>query len=126
MDEAQMKKILIVDDLPELRELIRVTLEADNYQIFEAGSGEEAIEITSVKKPDLIILDIMMPGGINGLETCKLIKGNSLAKGTKVIMLTAKGQETDRQKGFEAGADDYFVKPFSPLELLKKIEEVLE
>ena len=122
----EMKKILIVDDQPELRELVKVTLEMDNYQIFEAESGEKAIEIINAKKPDLIILDIMMPGGMNGLKTCKTLKSNSLTKDTKVIMLTAKGQEIDRQAGFEAGADDYFSKPFSPLELLKKVEEVLE
>ena len=120
-----MKKILIVDDLPEIRELIKLTLEMDNYQLFEAASGEEAIEIAGIKKPDLVILDIMMPGGINGLETCKILKKDSTAQKTKIIMLTAKGQEIDRQAGFEAGADDYFVKPFSPLELLQKVEEVL-
>jgi DNA-binding response OmpR family regulator len=120
-----MKKILIVDDLQEIRELIRLTLEMGSYQIFEAQSGEEAIEIAGIKKPDLVILDIMMLGGIDGLETCKLLKKNSLTQKTKVILLSAMGQEIDLQAGFEAGADDYLVKPFSPLELLKKIEDVL-
>ena len=126
MDAAQMKKILIVDDQPELRELVRATLEMNNYQIVEAISGEEAIEIAGIERPDLIIMDVTMPGIINGLEACKIIRKDSMTRKTKVIMLTGMGQEIGRQASFEAGADDYFVKPFSPLELLKKIEEVLE
>ncbi|RLB89102.1 MAG: two-component system response regulator [Deltaproteobacteria bacterium] len=120
-----MKKILIVDDQIEVRELVEVTLRAEDCEIFKAESGEVAIQIAKKERPELIILDVMMPGGMDGLETCKILKGDPETRGSTIIMLTAKGQEIDRQKGFEAGADDYFVKPFSPLELLKKVEEVL-
>lgn len=121
-----MKKILIVDDQFEVRELVEVTLRVKDYRIFKAKSGEEAIKIVRDEKPDLIIMDVMMPGGMDGLEATRLLKNDPETRESTIIMLTAKGQQTDREKGFEAGADDYFVKPFSPLELIKKVEEVLE
>ena len=120
-----MKKILIVDDRLEVRELVEVTLRSDDYQVLQAESGEKAIKIARAEKPDLIIMDIMMPGGMDGLEATRILKNDPETKGSTIIMLTAKGQEADRKKGFEAGVNDYFVKPFSPLELIKKVEEVL-
>lgn len=120
-----MKKILIVDDQVEVRELVEVTLRSDNYQVFLAESGEEAIKLAKNIKPDLIIMDIMMPGGIDGLEATRTIKKNPETKDCIVIMLTAKGQETDRKKGIEAGASDYFIKPFSPLQLIQKVDDIL-
>jgi len=120
-----MKKILIVDDQVEVRELVEVTLRIEAYDIFEARSGEEAIAVWRAEKPDLIIMDVMMPGGMDGLEATRTIKGDPDNHDCRIIMLTAKGQEADREKGFEAGADDYFIKPFSPLELIQKVEEVL-
>ncbi|MBW1768634.1 MAG: response regulator [Deltaproteobacteria bacterium] len=121
-----MKTILIVDDQKEVRELVEVTLRSDGYRILEAKSGEEAIAMVRADQPDLILMDVMMPGGIDGLEATRTLKNNPKTKHCKIIMLSAKGQETDRKIGFEAGADDYFTKPFSPLELIKKMEEVLE
>ena len=120
-----MKKILIVDDRLEVRELVEVTLRVKDYQILQAPSGEAAIEMVKTEKPDLILMDIMMPGGMDGLEATRIIKNDPETKDCSVIMLTAKGQKIDREKGLEAGADDYFVKPFSPLDLIKKVEEVL-
>ncbi len=120
-----MKKILIVDDRLEVRELVEVTLRIKDYLIFQASSGEEALEKVKTEKPDLILMDIMMPGGLDGLEATRTIKNDPETKDSTVIMLTAKGQQADREKGIEAGADDYFVKPFSPLDLIKKVEEVL-
>ncbi len=120
-----MKKILIVDDQMEVRRLVEITLRVEDYQILQAESGEKAIEIVKTEKPDLIIMDIMMPGGMNGLEATRILKNDPETKDSIIIMLTAKGQEADRENGFEAGADDYFIKPFSPLELIKKVEEVL-
>ena len=120
-----MKKILIVDDRLEVRELVEVTLRVKEYEILQAPSGEEAIEMVKNEKPDLILMDIMMPGGMDGLEATRMIKNDPETKDCSVIMLTAKGQKIDREKGIEAGADDYFVKPFSPLDLIKKVEEVL-
>ena len=120
-----MKKILIVDDRSEVRELVEVTLRSGDYRVFKAESGETAVEIARAEKPDIIIMDIMMPGGIDGLEATRILKNDPETKDATIIMLTAKGQEADINKGLEAGADDYFVKPFSPLELIKKVEEVL-
>ena len=121
-----MKKILIVDDRQEVRELVEVTLRVKDYRILQASSGEAALETVKAENPDLILMDIMMPGGIDGLETTRIIKNDPETKGCIVIMLTAKGQQVDREKGLEAGADDYFVKPFSPLDLIRKVEEVLK
>jgi len=120
-----MKKILIVDDRLEVRELVEVTLRVKDYQILQASSAEEAISIVKAEKPDLILMDIMMPGGMDGLEATRILKNDPGTKDCPIIMLTAKGQEIDREMGFEAGAEGYFVKPFSPLELIRKVEEVL-
>ncbi len=120
-----MKKILVVDDQLEVRELVGVTLRSDDYQVIQAESGEKAIEVAKAEKPDLIIMDIMMPGGIDGLKATHIIKNNPETKDCKIIILSAKGQDIDKEKGTEAGSDDYFVKPFSPLELIKKVEEIL-
>ncbi|MBI5427633.1 MAG: response regulator [Nitrospinae bacterium] len=121
-----MKKILIVDDQLEVRELVEVTLRSGDYAILKAENGKTAVDIARAEKPDLIIMDIMMPGSPDGLEATKIIKSDPGTRECKVVMLTGKGQAVDREKGFEAGADDYFIKPFSPLELINKIEEFLE
>jgi len=120
-----MKKIMIVDDQPEVRELVTITLSSEEYQIFETDTGEKAIKIAKHEKPDLILMDIMMPGSIDGLEATRIIKSYPDTKDTYIIMLTAKGQKKDFEIGIQAGADDYFVKPFSPLRLIEKVEEVL-
>ena len=120
------KKILIVDDQLEVRELVQVTLGAGDYQTHQAQNGREAIDRARALRPDLIILDVMMPGGIDGYEVCRTLKGDAATQGIRILMLTAKGQVTDREKGLTCGADGYFVKPFSPLELLNKIEDVLK
>jgi len=118
------KRILIVDDQPEVRELVSVTLKVDDFQIYEAENGRRALELASEKRPDLVILDVMMPGGLDGYEVCRRLKRNPVTKSCIVLMLTARGKKVDRNTGFEAGADGYFTKPFSPLELLTKIEQV--
>ena len=120
-----MKKILVVDDQQKVRELVEVTLRGDDYQILQAKSGEEAVETAKLQKPDLIIMDITMPGGMDGLKATNIIKNDESTKDAKIIILSAKGQDVDKVKGREAGADDYFSKPFSPLDLIKKVEEVL-
>ncbi len=120
-----MKKIFVVDDQEEVRELVEITLRAEDYEILQAENSKEAIEITYAEKPDLIIMDIMMPGDIDGLSAARTIKNDSKTKETKIIMLTAKGQTSDLDKGFEVEVDSYFTKPFSPLDFKKKVEEVL-
>ncbi|MBW2605872.1 MAG: response regulator [Deltaproteobacteria bacterium] len=120
-----MKKILIVDDQREVRRLVEMTLRVEDYQVLQAESGEKAIEIAKAEKPELIIMDIMMPGGMDGLEATRILKNDPETKDCTIVMLTAKGQQADREVGLEVGADDYFSKPFSPLELIKKVEEIL-
>ena len=120
-----MKKVLIVDDQAEVRRLVAMTLKVGQYKVFQAQSGKEAIDAARKEKPDLIIMDIMMPGDTDGLEATRVLKNDPETKDSTIIMLTSKGQEFDKEKGIEAGADDYFTKPFSPLDLIKKVEEVL-
>jgi CheY-like chemotaxis protein len=120
-----MKKILIVDDVSELRELVGKTLGRENCKILEAGNGEEAIKIAKAELPDLIMMDIMMSGTVDGLEATRILKKDPRTKDCKIVMLTAKGQPADIEDGVQAGADDYFVKPFSPLELMRKVDEIL-
>jgi len=119
-----MKKILIVDDEEKVRRLIETTLSIGDFQIFQAKNGEEALKIAQEEKPALILLDIMMPG-MDGFEVCKRLKSNSETKSSYIIMLTAKGQKQNIEKGYAVGTDDYFVKPFSPMELLNKVEQIL-
>ena len=121
-----MKKILIVDDQMEVRELVEVTLRSGDYRVLHAESGEKAIEVAKAEKPALIIMDIMMPGKIDGLEATRILKKAPETRDSIIVMLSSKGQHSDKEKGFEVGADDYFSKPFSPLELIKKVEEALE
>lgn len=120
-----MKKILIVDDQIEVRELVQVTLEIGDYQILTAENGQEAIEIAQTEYPDVVLLDIMMPGSnVDGLEACRRLKADPKTAGITVVMLSAKGQESDIVAGRAAGADDYFTKPFSPIALIEKVEQV--
>ena len=120
-----MKKVLIVDDRHEVRELVEVTLRVKDDRVLEASNAKEAIDLVRAEKPDLTLMDIMMPGDMDGLEATRILKNDPETKECPIVMLTAKGQKSDIEKGLEAGAEDYFVKPFSPLELIKKVEEVL-
>ena len=120
-----MKKLLIVDDHEEIRKLVEITLSVEDYKILQAKNGEEAIKIQKAEKPDMIIMDVVMPGKIDGIEATRRLKNDPEANVCPIIMLTAKDEEEDIKKGLDAGADDYFTKPFSPLELIKKVEEVL-
>ena len=119
------KRILLVDDEEPVRSLVAATISSDGrYQLLEARDGREALEVACREKPDLILLDILMPG-MDGFEVCRRLKASPQMRDTCIIMLTALAQEAERQQGKEAGADDYFTKPFSPTALLRKVEEVL-
>lgn len=121
-----MKKILIVDDQIEVRELVQVTLEIGDYQILSAENGQQALEIARLEHPDIILMDIMMPGSdVDGLEACRRLKEDPATRHITIVMLSAKGQESDLDAGWAAGADDYFTKPFSPIALIEKVEEVM-
>jgi DNA-binding response OmpR family regulator len=116
-----MTLILVVDDEPLYQRLLQINLETESYEVLTASNGEEALEVFTNKKPDLIIMDIMMPK-LDGLATCERIRQFS---SVPIIMLTAKGEEQDRVKGLNVGADDYVVKPFSATELLARVRAVL-
>jgi len=120
-----MKKILIVDDEPGIRKLVQSTLKSSAYHILQAEDGQKAVDIARQENPDLILMDIMMPGDIDGLEATRILKQETETSDSPIIILSAKGEETDLSKGLHAGADEYFTKPFSPLALVKKVEEVL-
>jgi two-component system, OmpR family, phosphate regulon response regulator PhoB len=120
-----MKKILIVDDQKEIRELLLMAIPEKKYEVMQAGNGKEAVEIARLNKPDIILMDVLMPE-LNGLEATKILKNDPETKECKIVILTAMDQKTDCKKGFEFEADAYVAKPFSPLALVKKIEEMLE
>ena len=121
-----MKKILIVDDQPEVRELVEVTLRIGDYTILQAANGGQALAVARSELPDLILLDVMMPNSsIDGFEVCRQLKSEPATQLIGIVMLTARGQEVDRELGKRVGADDYFTKPFSPLQLMNKVEELL-
>lgn len=117
-----MRKILIVDDQPQVRELVQVTLCSDEVQVIQASSGDEALTVAKAERPELVLMDVMMPGRLDGLQATRAIKADPDTRNCVVILLTAKGQDIDRRRGLEAGADAYFSKPFSPLALIECIE----
>lgn len=118
-------RILIVDDHPELRKLVRMTLEFEDYQLAEAQDGASALAAIELQRPEVVILDVMMPGDLSGYDVCERIKSDARTHDTKVILLTARGQQADLARGRDAGADHYLVKPFSPLELLDSVNAAL-
>jgi len=118
------KKILIVDDEEDILELVDYNLGREGYKTIRAMSGEDALKKSRSERPDLIILDLMLPG-IDGLEVMKALKADSVTKKIPTVMLTAKGEEADIVTGLELGADDYITKPFSPRVLLARIRSVL-
>ena len=121
------KKVLIVDDEPHIRTLLEQTLEElEDYdvEIFTAANGKEGLETIQTETPDLVFLDVMMPE-MNGYEVCQRVKSDENLKDTYIIMLTAKGQEFDKEKGLQMGTNMYITKPFDPDEVLEKAIEIL-
>ena len=119
-----MKTILIIEDEKDLAELVAFNLEKEGYRPLLAADGISGLEKARANSPDLILLDLMLPG-LPGTELCKILKSGATTARIPVIMLTAKGEEIDRVVGFEVGADDYVVKPFSTRELLLRVKAVL-
>lgn len=120
-----MKKILVVDDQPTIRRLVEISLRSPERQILEAESGERAIEVALADKPDLIIMDLMMPGGMDGFEAVEILKANPDTRDCPVLVLTAKDQKAERLRAFELGAGDYLAKPFKLDSLVRKVENLL-
>lgn len=117
-------KILIVDDDPDILDVLRITLEAEGYEVIEGHDGQEAIDIIKKTTPDLLITDFKMPK-MSGDEVCRILKQDILVQHMPIIMLTGKGEVTDKVHGINAGADDYMVKPFEPQELVARVKMVL-
>jgi len=115
-------RILIVEDQPDICKLIRMTLEFGDFEIHEANDGESGLNMARAIKPTVMLLDVMMPGLLDGYQVCSRIKQDPELKKIQVVMLTARGQATDLAAGEAAGADAYLVKPFSPLELIDRVE----
>lgn len=120
-----LRTVVIADDESSMRLLVHATIESDDYRVVEASDGTEAWALVQKLRPSLVLLDVQMPGQ-SGLEVLKLIKDDPSLASTRVILLTAKAQETDIESGLIAGADFYLTKPFSPLDLLTRVEEALE
>ena len=120
-----MKRVLIVEDQADIRKLIRMTLEFEPYEIHEAANGVNGLQLAGEVVPDLILLDVMMPGEIDGLQVCARVRTNPELRATRVVLLTARGQTQDRDAGQQAGADEYLIKPFSPLQLIETIERLM-
>ncbi|MGR8978753.1 MAG: response regulator transcription factor [Gammaproteobacteria bacterium] len=122
------KKVLIVDDEPHIRTLLEQTLEElEDYEveIFTAANGKEGLETIQTETPDLVFLDVMMPE-MNGYEVCQRVKSDENLKDVYIIMLTAKGQEFDKEKGLQMGTNQYITKPFDPDEVLATAIEILK
>ncbi len=117
-------KILVVDDEVNITQILEFSIGAEGYEVITAANGEEAIDKARHEQPDLIILDIMMPK-IDGYEACRILKANPLTKGIPVVLLTAKGRDIDKRLGYEVGATDYIIKPFSPNKLVDRIHQLL-
>ena len=120
-----MKRVLIVEDQADIRKLIRMTLEFEPYEIFEAPDGVTGLRMAAELQPSMLLLDVMMPGELDGLQVCRLVRADPQLSGTRVLLLSARGQARDREAGVQAGADDYLIKPFSPLQLVETIERLM-
>ena len=117
-------RILVVDDEIYIVHILDFSLGMEGYEVLTALDGEQALEKARAEKPDLIVLDIMMPK-LDGYETCKRLKADATTKDIPVILLSAKGRNVDQKVGFEVGADDYITKPFSPRKLVERINAIL-
>lgn len=120
-----MRTVLIADDEPSMRLLVHATIESEDYMVIEAVDGAEAWAMIKQHKPSLVLLDVQMPGQ-TGLDVLHLVKSDPDLVATRVILLTSKAQESDVEKGLIAGADFYLTKPFSPLDLLTRVDEALQ
>jgi len=119
-----MHKILIVDDQADIRRMMNIAL-GEDFDLLEAEDGLTALEMVRQHRPDVVLLDVMMPGGLDGLQVLEVIRNDPKLKHTRVILVSAKGQVSDYELGMQMGANAYFVKPFSPLQLLFAINEQL-
>lgn len=119
------KRILIIEDHADIRRLIRMTLEFEDHEIHEAANADEGLEAVRQLRPHLLLLDVMMPGRMDGLDLCRLVKSDPSLGMPLVVLLTARGQRQDIEAGMKTGADAYLLKPFSPLKLIETIDSLV-
>jgi len=119
-----MARILVVEDEADIQEVLEYNLKRDGHEVVLTGTAKDGLRHARERRPDLVLLDLMLPDG-SGTELCKTLRQDAATRGVRVVMLTAKGEEIDRVIGFELGADDYIVKPFSVRELLLRVQAVL-
>lgn len=122
---SKLKRVLIVEDQADLRRLIALTLGVSTYDLAEAADADQALATLSERRPDLVILDMMLPNGRNGLEICRFIKGTPGMRDIPVVMMTASNQADQRERVLDAGADHYIPKPFSPRQLRELVASLL-
>jgi CheY-like chemotaxis protein len=119
-----MAKILIAEDEPDIRDLVKFTLTFAGYEVVAVTNGAEAVEAARIEKPDMVLMDVRMPR-MTGYEACAAMKADPLLKDIPVVFLSAKGQDSEIQVGLDAGAVDYLLKPFAPMELTERVGELL-
>ncbi len=119
-----MPKILIAEDEPDIRELVAFTLRFSGYEVVSASNGEEAVKLATVEVPDLILMDVRMPR-MTGYDACRVVKADPELRHIPIVFLSAKGQEAEIQTGLEAGAEEYLLKPFAPMQLIERVRAIL-
>lgn len=119
------RRVLVVDDDPHIRELLRILLDLEEFELIEAPDGERALQQAREQDPDLVLLDVSMPG-VDGFDVCTQLRADPALAGIGVILLTARATQHDRERGMDAGADAYLTKPFSALQLLETMEQLPE
>jgi len=121
-----MKKILVVEDETDIVDVFKLAMDYGSYQVLTSTRGLDALDIAIREKPDLILLDIMLPGPVDGLEVCRRLRSYDETRDTYIIIVSAKGMSVDIDAGMEAGADEYIVKPFKIMPLMRNIKEILQ
>ena len=121
-----MKKILIIDDHAQTRQMVKWALADAGYELYEASNGDNGLKIAEHVKPDLVLLDVVMPGELDGFMVCEKLRANSMFSGVKIILLSANDRPKDREQGQQAGANVYLVKPFKPAALRAMVGKLLE
>jgi len=118
------KIILVVEDQPEIRKLICMTMDYDGFEVHEAENGDSGLRMVKALRPDIVLLDVMMPGQLDGIQVCERIRADPEIAHIPVVLLTARGQHSDLEAGRRAGCDAYLTKPFSPLQLIETVEQL--
>ncbi|MEZ7895576.1 MAG: response regulator [Thauera sp.] len=120
------KIILVIEDQPEIRKLICMTMDYDGFEIHESDNGDSGLKMIKALRPGVVLLDVMMPGSIDGFQVCERVRADPEIAHTPIVMLTARGQQSDILTGRRVGCDEYLTKPFSPLQLIEIVERLLE